>query len=334
MRKSNKTLNLLVILLVAFAPWQMAFGTDLDISGFLDVTTSYQNSNDDKSEFGLGQAELDIRSKISPIARVAVDIAYNNDEKVFELSTAEIGLSLYSNENNSISSVDLTAGQFYVPFGIAHNWYPSINNKLVTTPLAVVMTHDGWNDFGAMFNVTANSANFVFFVVNGFESSFEVIDNAQSLATGVAIGEEFNTTPTQAFGSRIGLIPTANLEIGGSIAMGLNESNEDEMIMFGADAQFSYQNLNFEGEYISHSLNRSLAEETNTGYYVQGTYNFERVFFVGRYGSIEPEGMDTYTRYSLGVGYGVTEGVEVRFESTINDNSDNNTNILQLVAGF
>ena len=34
------------------------------------------------------------------------------------------------------------------------------------------------------------------------------------------------------------------------------------------------------------------------------------------------------------LGYEVAPQVEVRFETTINDNSDNNTNILQLVGGF
>ena len=106
------------------------------------------------------------------------------------------------------------------------------------------------------------------------------------------------------------------------------------MMLVGADLQLSVQNIDIKGEYISHSLNRSLAEETNQGYYFQATYNFERTFLVGRYGAIEPEGMDWYKRYTLGAGYGVTDGVELRFESTINDNSGDNTNILQLVAGF
>ncbi|MEA3297324.1 MAG: hypothetical protein U9R56_05620 [candidate division Zixibacteria bacterium] len=322
------------ILIASLVMCGSVMGSDLDISGFFDVTSTNQNSQDDKNEFGLGQAELDIESELSPKANVAVAITYNDAEGAFELRAAELGFNLYSSENSSVTSLDIAAGQFDVPFGIDYNWYPSIERKLVTSPMVVDMTHGGWNDFGAKLNVTSNAANLVVFAVNGFESSFEVSDAAQGLALGLNVGDQVNTTPAHAFGGRLGLTPVSDLEIGGSVAMGINQSSKDEMVLVGGDIQYSINQVDFKGEYITHSLNRSIEQEDNTGYYFQSTYNIDPVFLIGRYGAFEPDGQDWVKRYTFGAGYIIAENIQVRFESTINDNSDNNTNILQLAAGF
>ena len=323
------------ILIICLVMGGSVFGSELDISGFVDVISTYQNSQDDQNEFGLGQAEIDIENDLSERSSIAVAVAYNNEDAVFELNTAEIGLNVWANNNSFFSSVDVTAGQFYVPFGIDYNVYPSIERKLVTSPMVVDYTHCGWNDFGVRLNVTSPVGNLVVFGVNGFESSYEVIDAAQSLTLGVAVGEEINTTPANAFGGRLGITPVSNLEFGGSFAIGINESNEDEMVLYGGDIQYSVNQFDFKGEYIAHSLNRSIEQEDNAGYYLQGIYNFDRVFLVGRYDSFQPDGADWCNRYSIGAGYSVIENIEIRFETQIdNDNSDNNQNFLQLVAGF
>ena len=309
-------------------------GEELEISGFFDVTSTYQNSQSDQSDFGLGQAEIDLESQLSPTAAMAVAVAYNNESGQFELGCAEIALSLYSNNNTFVNSFDVAAGQFDVPFGIDYHVYHSIERKLVTSPMAVDLTHGGWNDYGVKFNMATQYFNVGVFGVNGFESSFEVSTAAQSLALGVAEGEEVNTTPANAFGTRVGVMPIDGLELGGSFAIGINESGKDEMLMAGVDMQYSISNVDLKGEYISHSLNRSIAGEKNQGYYFQSTYNMNRTFLVGRYGSFKPDGLKWYDRISLGGGYGVTDGVELRFETTINENSNNNTNILQMVVGF
>ncbi len=327
-----------------FGLWALAFavvmpaaasGSELDISGFFDVTSTYQDSRGDRNEFGLGQAEVDIESELSEKAAIKVAVAYNNQTSGFELGEAEIDINLYSYESGPVSSVNIAAGLFDVPFGIDYWVYPSIDRKLVTAPLVVEMTHGCWNDFGFRLNVTSDVANLIVFGVNGFESSFDVIDQAQSLALGVPIGTEVNTTPANAFGGRLGFTPVEHLEVGGSFAVGLNESDKDEMVLMGGDFQYWISNFDFKGEYITHSLNRSITEEKNKGYYFQSVYDFGRTFLVGRYDSFKPDGVDWTTLYSLGAGYAVTNGVELRFETVIDsDNSTNNANILQLVAGF
>lgn len=323
------------ILVICLIMGGSALGSELDISGFVDVISTYQSSQNDQNEFGLGQAEVDIENELSERSSIAVAIAYNNEDAVFELGEAEIGLNVWKSENSFFSSVDVTAGQFDVPFGIDYNVYPSIDRKLVTSPLAVDLTHDGWNDFGVRLNATSPLWNLVVFGVNGFESSCMVSDAAQSLSLGVDVGDEVNTTPANAFGGRVGITPVPNFEFGGSFAVGINESNENEMAMYGGDVQWSMNQFDFKGEYIAHSLNRSIEQEDNAGYYFQGIYNFDRTFLVGRYDSFQPDGADWCNRYSVGAGYSVVENIEVRFETQIdNENSDNNQNYLQLVAGF
>jgi hypothetical protein len=163
----------------------------------------------------------------------------------------------------------------------------------------------------------------------------EVIDQAQALALGVEVGEEIDTSPANAFGTRLGISPISSLEFGGSFAIGFNESGKDEMTLLGADLQYSFFHFEFKGEYIYHSLNRSIAKENNRGYYFQATYDLpERAFLVSRFGSFKPYGADWVGQLSLGAGYAIVEGVEVRFETVLNEDTKDNTNILQLVAGF
>ena len=204
----------------------------------------------------------------------------------------------------------------------------------MNAPLAVELTHQGWNDFGVQFYISWKFANFVAYGVNGFESSYEVSDAAHALSLSLAIGEEINTSPANAFGTRVGLLPVKGLEVGGSLAIGMNQSDKSEMLMLGGDLQYDIADFSFKGEYIQHSLNRSIEEEKNKGYYFQALHNFNKVFLTGRYGAFQPDGEEWADRYTIGAGYAIADAIELRFETTINNNSGSNTNILQLVGGF
>ena len=306
----------------------------LDITGFFDVVAAHQSSVDDHTQYGLGQAEIDIESELSSNAAIAVAVAYNNETGNFELGAAEIGVSVFSADEGFLNSIEVVAGQFDVPFGVDYHVYPSIDRKLVTVPRAVDLPHGGWNDFGVRYCMDAQYGNFVIYGVNGFESSAEVLDEVETLATGEDTYMDVDTSPATAFGTRLGIAPFEWLEIGSSFAFGINASDRNEMTIVGADLQFSMFNFELKSEYISHSLNRSIAREDNKGYYVQGAYSFGSTFIVSRYGSFQPDGADWIGQFSLGAGYAVTDGIELRFETLVNEVSDDNQNILQLVAGF
>ncbi len=314
----------------------------LDISGFFDVVNSYDQSPQDNTNFGLGQAEVDLAHELANNVAVEIAIAYNADDALFELGAALIDIHISGSDNNKSSHINsnlinhtsLIVGQFDVPFGVDFLSYPSIDRKLVTTSRVVDLTHGGWNDFGVQFMIDSRYGNFVTFLVNGFESSTEVIDDVASLATGVDVYEEINTTPSNAFGFRAGFKQLSNLEIGTSVATGLNKSDKSEMVLWGADLQYDLGYLLFKGEYITHSLNRSVAKEENSGFYFQSIGYINKFFVTGRYGSFKPDGLESIGQFSLGGGYEIIDGVEVRMETLINENSDLNQTMLQMVTEF
>ncbi|MDH3891197.1 MAG: hypothetical protein OEV49_08945 [candidate division Zixibacteria bacterium] len=315
-------------------PEHEAVGVEgLEISGFFDVVNTVQTSAEDKNQFGLGQAEIGLASPLSDRAVAELAVAYNAHDGLFELGVAVLDINMYEGEQ-FVSSVNIVAGQFDVPFGIDLNYYPSPDRKLVSGPMAVAMTHDGWNDLGFIFNVEAAAGNLVVYAVNGFESSAEVLDEVATLAAGEDVFEEIDTSPANAVGTRIGITPVEGLEIGGSFANGWNLSGRPEMSLMGADVQYSVASLDFKGEYISHTVNRSIAKETNSGWYLQSTYNFPRAFLTGRYGSFQPDEGDAVGQYTFGAGYAVVDAVELRFETIVHDHSDENRNTLQMVASF
>ena len=307
----------------------------IELSGFFDALGTWQSSEDDKTEFGFGQAEIDLESELSDRVAVAVAVAYNPDDGIFELGAAELGFNLYGADEGFLTSVDVTAGQFDVPFGVDYHVVASPDRKLVTCPLAVAYTHDDWNDYGVQFGLECGAGNWVAYVVNGFESSAEILDEVATLALGEDVYEEIDTSPANAFGTRLGGTPIDGLEFGTSFASGLNHSGESEMLLWGADMQWSMFNFEVKGEWIYHSLNRSLAESNNRGWYLQGAYDIlGRAFVVSRYGSFKPDGEEWIGELSVGAGYRIYDGLELRWESLINEDSDANQNIIQAVVSF
>lgn len=307
----------------------------LDICGFFDVISSYSNSSDDEADFAINQAEVDFENQLSDNILAAAAIAWNGDDGVFELAVAALEMGVYNNEETFVSSLGFTAGQFDVPFGIDFNEYASPDNRFITGPLVVEHSHAGWNDFGLQFNMDTKVGNLTIFGVNGFESSAEVLDEVESLALGEEVFEEVDTTPAFAIGTRLGFTPLSFLEIGTSYSTGWNADNKSEMMLWGTDLQFNMFDFELKGSYILHSVNRSIAEENNRGYYMTGTYSFlDRFFVTSRYGSFKAEGMDWHGQYSFGAGYALIEGVELRMQTLIDEDSDNNTTMFQLVAGF
>lgn len=312
----------------------------LEISGFLDVISTYQRKVADNSEFGLGQAEVDLANELSDNITAEIAIAYNNETGNFELGAALIDIHLFGGGEKhtrgfAIDHSFIVAGQFDVPFGIDYYVYPSIDRKLVTSPMAVDLTHGGWNDFGLQFGLNATHGNLIVYAINGFEASAEVLDEVETLSTGIDTYETIDTSPANAFGTRLGIAPFSGLEFGSSFATGYNESGKSEMLLWGADFQYSISALELKGEFIYHSLNRSIAEENNRGYYVQTSYDIlEQVFVTARYGSFKPDGAQWYGQFSLGAGYTLSGDVGLRFETLISENSSDNLNIMQLVAGF
>ncbi len=312
----------------------------LEISGFFDVVSSYEEAAFKHGEYEIGEAELGIGKEISENIAVEAAIAYNSHDGVFELGCAIVDIHLFGEECDdaplwNMNGAGLVFGQFDVPFGISLNYYPAVDRKLISGPSVVGYTHDGWNDFGVQYYMDINFANFVTYWVNGYESSFEITELSLATELGLSIGDEVDDTPLDAFGFRLGLTPLSFLEIGSSLAFGWNEEHNNEMSLFGIDGQFEWNNLHFRSEYIVHQKHKTYNQEDDKGFYAQALYSFGKPFATFRYGGTKFDGTTTWAEsFAIGAGYELTEGAEVRVEYLINDENITDNLSMQLVVGF
>ena len=108
------------------------------------------------------------------------------------------------------------------------------------------------------------------------------------------------------------------------------------ILKLGVDIQAEFEALTVKGEYIAHTMGITGNNKvTNSGLYGQGTYQLDKFFFVGRYGTFVTDDNtdDDLTRITGGVGYIILEGCEVRLEYQTNSD-DVDLTFLQLVVGF
>jgi len=289
----------------------------LEILGFGDFL--YIGGQD---RFELGQVEVDLGYPLDE--RIDLEIAVALDEGAFSTGTFTVDFHLFGSEGSHfrpVAGIDpsgIIAGQFDVPFGLDWQVYPSIDRRLASGPVAVENTHDFWNDYGVQGYLETGRLNAVAYAVNGF--GYEA--------------EEEEVEMNLALGGRMGISPLPQLEIGGSAVGFLDENYELDMTLLGADLQFSYGRFSAKGEYLIHTLGLAgESDATNTGFYAQGMYDFGDYFLVSRYGQFRPDEGKDLTRLSIGGGWMVTEGCEIRLEQQINTEEENLT-LLQLVVGF
>lgn len=305
----------------------------LRISGFFDVNSMHKPSAEDNTQFDLGQVEIDMDHDVSERTYVRITPVWNNGSGVLSLGPAYTRIQLMDYQNTSITELSISAGKMDIPFGIGLHENASANRKIPTRPKAVSHTHGGWGDYGLEFDMKFPFGNFTLYAVNGFASSTEV-DSVLSLALGVAEGTVINTTPSYAFGTRIGMTPFSSFEYGMSFAIGQNVSGENEMRLIGADVQYSISSFSFRGEFIYHSLNRSIDPTTNRAYYFESRYSSGKWTVASRYGSFRPDGENWDGRFAIATGYEVTHNVEFKFESLFNEKTSENTDTFQLIARF
>ncbi|MBI5265957.1 MAG: hypothetical protein HY851_01880 [candidate division Zixibacteria bacterium] len=305
---------------------------NISVSGFMDIAGSYRSSAGDRSNLFLYEAEVDMVIAQSDRVTLSASAAYLPSDDKVNVCLATVGLQVLKSDRGFLTDATVTAGLFNPRFGIDYQCNASSTRKLATAPLAVQFTHQNWLDAGAEAFFSGPRANLAVFAVNGFTPSDSVMQDAISLVTG--LGDTIDPTPTNAFGGRLGLTPVEGLELGGSMAAGYNQSDEIEMVMYGGDIHFTRSIFDLRGEYILHSINRSILRQDNKGYYVQPMLTIGRVFATCRYDAFKVEGHGEATQTSVGGGYMLASGLELRLESIFADNSDNNQTIMQLFASF
>ena len=303
----------------------------VEITGFGDFYYAIGQDRTQADDFALGQVELDLAATIDDKIVIETAVAYDAQGETLNLGGFIVDFHLFGSEGEhfrtftGINHSGIIVGAFDVPFGIDWNVYSSIDRKLISGPLAVENTHNFWGDSGVLGYAEAKWINAVFYGANGF--GYEGTDST---------GNPVDVDMKVAFGGRIGIAPHEIIELGGSYAGFLNQTDKLDMSLMVADCQISYEGYSIKGEYIVHGI--ALAGEnnmTNTGFYIQGMYDFGIPFLVARYGVFSPDEENTneLTRLSVGAGLTVRENCELRFEYRANSEDDDDAAFM-LSVGF
>ncbi len=299
------------------------------ISGFGDIYTQIGKNEVNENRMQLGQVEIDLETRIGGKIEIAAAIAYAPYEETFGLGQFTVNIPLFGEEikhffvSSDIKQSGIIAGLFDVPFGLDWMVYPSIDRKLISVPVVVEYTHNCWNDYGVQIYTNNDWFNGVLFSTNGF--GYEIHNES---------GTPLTIDTKLSLGGRLGIKPVDIIELGTSYAKMFDHRNRENMYLSGADIQFSYNNLFLKGEYIFHSAD--LLFYRSNGFYLQGMYDFNSFFLVTRYDRFSTDSFEQieYSQGSLGAGWIIINGCEMRYEYQVSFLKGENTNYLQLVVGF
>ncbi len=308
---------------------QMA-SSPIGISGFGDFYSVAGPGSPDRDMVQIGQVEVDLETSIGESIAVGAALAYDSDSGNLGLGAFTIDLLLFGNDGVAFRKTDrankigVIAGQLDVPFGVDWQVYPSIDRKLIAAPIAVGNTHNSWNDYGVQLYVEDDRYNAVLYTTNGFNYEKET-----------ASGDQIIFESSAAIGGRLGFAVKGNIEIGSSHAGFFDENSDLGMGLHAVDIQAHFQQLSFKGEYILHRAELSGGDSVeSTGFYAQGLYDFGQHYLVARMDEFQPDAnADILKSLSLGGGWVLLEGAEIRLEYQINNPNDNRS-LLQFVVGF
>jgi hypothetical protein len=208
-------------------------------------------------------------------------------------------------------------GRFDVPFGIAYLEYPSVENRLITQPQAVLATHGAWNDAGAQFYAVGKHWTSIGYLVNGMEHPLNA--------------EETAPARTAAGGRLSGKVDEL-FEVGASAAWDF--AKEGPVMFFGGgDVNLSLGPLEVRGEYLLKHVDAPEVPELTHGAYSRALLHLDPAFLVGRYDTVLDGSTTIDRRLSGGVGVEIFPQGEVRAVYEQSLDSDLRSVTLQLVGG-
>lgn len=303
-------------------------GSQLTISGFGDLIF-HTNGLDG---FTINQVELGIGNSIGDFVSVETAIAFDPDSETFGLGAFIIDLRLFGNEGdhlrvkNGIDHSGILIGQFDIPFGLDWQVYPSVDRKLISTPIVVEESHNAWNDHGILGYVENQRFNAVAFRTNGFGYEIEP-----------ASGDPVSIELDYSLGGRLGLFLGHSVEVGFSGAGFFNDENQVDMNLQGFDLQFEYRLFELRGEYIIKEFNLiENVTHTCSGYYVEGLVDRGNYFLNARYDHFSEGDLhsENIRRLSTGIGWPLAKGLELRLVYQSSLEASESGGFLQLVPSF
>ncbi len=311
-----------IMLLIAFAlPVQAQ--TVMEISAFGDLILPIGGDEDTGHEFQVHQAELDLSAAIGEKSTADMAVAYDPGSGLWGLAVLAANYTLADDESLAAS---LRVGKFDAPFGIDWRSYASVSRKAVTAPLLLEATHEGWNDMGINAHLEKSRLTLDAFLLNG-----------NSCGRGVGTCPVDRPDVNRAFGSRLGYFPQEGWEVGFSSAFFTGPADLVTMSLYGGDLQGTIGPFHLKTEYVLQVADQnSPAEAENTGFYIQGLYDLGAPYLLVRYDTLDFECScaPSATRWTLGGGYELQEGLELRLEHQAGEQGLPNVTWLQLVMEF
>jgi hypothetical protein len=291
----------------------------LELTAFGDFY--YRFTHPGADDFGIGTVEIDAALRLTPYVLVSTAIAYSPDGDVFGLPAFVIDCGLFGKgeefvrQSELISKSGVSFGRFDVPFGIAYLEYPSVANRLISTPQAVLATHGAWNDLGAQAYVLAENWSLLAYVVNGPDQPLDADTTAPALT---------------AVGGRLSARMEGVFEVGGSAAF--VDSVKPAMYL-GGDVSTTLGPLDVRGEYLlKHTDVPDIVDNTH-GIYARAVVNLQPAFVLARFDSVVVGGEVSDRRLSFGGAFEVFPEGEVRavYEHSLDE--DIRMLTIQIVGG-
>ena len=293
----------------------------LEFTAFGDFYYRLERPSTD--DFHVGAVELDASLKLTPYVNVSTAIVFDGAEDAFGLGAFVIDCGVagdgdgYVLKSKRISKSGVSFGRFDVPFGMAYLQYPSVENRLVTLPQAVQLTHGGWNDVGAQGYAVGKHWTAVGYVVNGPEHP---------------VSADATEPSRTAAGARLSAKIDELIEVGGSGALDFAAAGP-VMAFAGGDVQSTLGPLDIRGEYLLKHVKAPGVPELTHGVYGQALLKLDPAFLMARYDTVL-QGQKTFDRrLAGGAGVEIFPQGEVRAVYEQSLDSDIRMVTLQLVGG-
>lgn len=283
----------------------------------------YRFSRPSTDDFHVGAVELDAALALTPFVNVSTAIAYDGEGDAFALAAFVIDCGIAGDgdgfpvQSTRVKKSGVSFGRFDVPFGVAYLEYPSVENRLVTLPQAVLATHGAWNDVGAQFYAVGDHWTTIGYVVNGIEHPVNA-DEAAPART--------------AAGARVSGKVDEVFEAGASAAWDFAAAGP-VMFFGGGDLSATLGRLDVRGEYLLKHVRAEGVPELTHGAYGRALVHLDPAFLMARYDTVLQNSTTVDRRISGGAGVEIFPQGEVRAVYEQSLDSDIRSVTLQLVGG-
>jgi hypothetical protein len=293
----------------------------VELSAFADVY--YQFTRPAADDFHVGSAELDASLALTSFVNASTAVLYTGDGDRFGVGAFVIDCGIAGDtagfpfKTKLLRKSGVALGRFDVPFGVAYLEYPSVENRLVSLPQAVLATHGAWNDTGAQFYAVSEHWTAIGYVVNGRRHPLSPGESAPARS---ALGGRASAKLDDVF--ELGASTAWHFDAGGPV-----------MFFGGADFSGSLGPLDLRGEYLLKHVKVAGLPELTHGAYLRSLLRLDPAFLMARYDSVLEGSRVLDRRIAAGGGAQIFSQGELRAVYEQSLDSELRSVTLQLVVG-